>query len=222
MRRSTWVAYRWISFGDYRGIDGIIGLDILRDYDLDIDAPKHVLTLYRIRQCERADPPWDEPAIPIAGTSTMTGWMDIPFEINGSAQTAMVDTGSSYTEITPRLLRRIGLSAQDLANDRTLNLHVVAGDDVQVQRSSVSDDTHRSDRHERHDRRRSRQGSTRAGWRTPIPRGDDRAGLPRHAGASGSHSRRIVCTSHARTMTQRRCSERPRRPRPLATDRSRR
>jgi predicted aspartyl protease len=120
-------------FGDYRGIDGIIGLDVLRDYDLDIDAPKHVLTLYRIRQCERADPPWDEPAIPIAGTSTMTGWMDIPFEINGSAQTAMVDTGSSYTEIAPRLLRRIGLSAQDLANDRTLNLHVVAGDDVQVQ-----------------------------------------------------------------------------------------
>ena len=120
------------SFGDFRGIDGIVGLDVLRDYDLDIDAPRRVLTLYRVRQCERADPPWDAPAQPIAGTSTSTGWMDMPIAIDGHAETALVDTGASYTEIAPRLLPRFGLSEQALANDRTLKLHVVAGDDIQI------------------------------------------------------------------------------------------
>lgn len=46
------------SFGGHQPFDGILGLDILRDYDLDIDGPKRVLTLYRIRRCEPAPPPW--------------------------------------------------------------------------------------------------------------------------------------------------------------------
>ncbi|HXA25502.1 MAG TPA: retroviral-like aspartic protease family protein [Acetobacteraceae bacterium] len=115
----------------YPGIDGILGLDILRDFDLDIDAPNHALTLYRVRRCERADPPWNEPATPIA-VSTLRGWMDMPFEINGIAETAVVDTGATNTTITPRMVRRLGLSEQDLANDRIVKLHVVSGDDTQA------------------------------------------------------------------------------------------
>ncbi len=115
----------------YPGIDGILGLDILRDFDLDIDAPNRTLTLYRVRRCERADPPWTEPATPIA-VSTLPGWMDIPFEINGIAETAVVDTGASNTTITPRMARQLGLSEQDLANDRVVKLHVVSGDDAQA------------------------------------------------------------------------------------------
>jgi predicted aspartyl protease len=116
----------------YRGIDGILGLDILRDFDLDIDAPNRVLTLYRVRRCERADPPWNEPATPIAGTSTWMGWMEMPFEIDGTEEIGVVDTGASNTMITPRLVQRLGLSDRDLANDRVLKLHVVAGDETQA------------------------------------------------------------------------------------------
>jgi predicted aspartyl protease len=116
----------------YRGIDGILGLDILRDFDLDIDAPNRVLTLYRVRRCERADPPWNEPATAIEGTSTRMGWMEMPFEIDGTEEIGVVDTGASNTMITPRLVQRLGLSDQDLANDRVLKLHVVAGDETQA------------------------------------------------------------------------------------------
>jgi predicted aspartyl protease len=116
----------------YPGIDGILGLDILRDYDLDIDAPDRALTLYRVRRCEHAEPPWDEPATPIAGISTRMGWLEMPFEIDGVEVTAVVDTGASVTTITPRMLRRLGLSEQALASDRGLKLHVVAGDDAQA------------------------------------------------------------------------------------------
>jgi predicted aspartyl protease len=116
----------------YRGIDGILGLDIMRDFDLDMDAPNRALTLYRVRHCERAQPPWDQPATPIAGISTRMGWMEMPFEIDGTEEIGVVDTGASSTMITPRLAQRLGLSDRDLANDRIVKLTVVAGSETQA------------------------------------------------------------------------------------------
>ena len=120
------------TFGSSPTIDGLLGLDILRDYDLDIDPPKHTLTLYRVRRCEQADPPWDEPATRIAATSTLTNWLKIPFEIDGIEGTAVVDTGNTTTMITPRMMRRLGLTEAAMANDRALKIHVPAAEDAQV------------------------------------------------------------------------------------------
>jgi predicted aspartyl protease len=116
----------------YRGIDGILGLDIMRGFDLDMDAPNRALTLYRVRRCERAEPPWDEPGTPIAGISTRMGWMEMPFEIDGTEEIGVVDTGASSTMITPRLAQRLGLSDRDLANDRIVKLNVIAGSGTQA------------------------------------------------------------------------------------------
>ncbi len=118
------------SFGGHQPFDGILGLDILRDYDLDIDGPKRVLTLYRIRRCEPAAPPWDEPAAPIAGFSTRTGWLKLPFKLNGVEGTGFLDTGASNTMITPQMAQRLGLTDQELENDPMIKLHVIAGDDT--------------------------------------------------------------------------------------------
>ena len=115
-----------------QGIDGIIGLDVLRDYDLDIDEPNSTLTLYRVRRCEPADPPWSEAAMPIDGVATRTSWMEMPFEIDGFMGTGTVDTGASFTAIMPRMMRRLGLTEQAMADDRTVRLHVIAGEDVQA------------------------------------------------------------------------------------------
>jgi predicted aspartyl protease len=120
------------SLGGKPTYDGVLGLDILRDFDLDIDAPNRTLTLYRIRWCERADPPWDEPMTQIADISTRMGWLRMPFEVDGLEGTATVDTGASHTMITPRMVRRLGITDQILASDRTVQLHVIAGDDVQA------------------------------------------------------------------------------------------
>jgi predicted aspartyl protease len=112
------------------GIDGVLGLDSLRDYDLDIDGPKRMLALYRVRWCDRAEPPWNEAAVPIEGISTRMGWMQMPFEIDGVAVTGAVDTGASLTTITPRVARRLGLTEQAMADDRVIKLHVIAGEDT--------------------------------------------------------------------------------------------
>lgn len=118
------------SFGGNQPFDGILGLDILRNYDLDIDGPKRVLTLYRVRRCESAEPPWDEPAVPIAEFSTRTGALKLPFRLDGIEGIGFLDTGASNTVITPRMAQRLGLTDQVLANDRTIKLHVIAGDDA--------------------------------------------------------------------------------------------
>ncbi len=118
------------TFGGASGVDGVLGLDALRDYDLDIDEPNRTLSLYRVRSCEHADPPWSETAAPIDGVSTLRSWLEVPFEIDGVAGMGTVDTGASYTLITPRMMRRLGLTEQVMAADRPVKVHVIAGDDA--------------------------------------------------------------------------------------------
>jgi predicted aspartyl protease len=114
------------------GVDGILGVDVLRDYDLDLDGPNRTLALYRIRRCDDAAPPWSEPAVRFDDVATGTGLLQVPFEIDGIAAVGTVDTGASVMSITPRLLRRLGVTEQGLANDRSMKLHIVAGEDEQA------------------------------------------------------------------------------------------
>jgi hypothetical protein len=105
----------------------LLGLDILGDFDLDIDQPKRMLSLYRVRRCETADPPWDEPAIPIRGITTRYNLLRMPLEIDGVEGTALIDTGASYTIIRQPMAHRLGLTEQALANDRVVGTHGVGG-----------------------------------------------------------------------------------------------
>jgi predicted aspartyl protease len=119
------------TLGGNPAFDGVLGLDFLQHFDLDIDGPHRTLTLYAVRQCEAADPPWNEPFARITGAAAQMGWLTIPLEIDGIQGSAPVDTGASFTMIMPRMMRRLGLTEQTLANDRTVKLHVVATDDVE-------------------------------------------------------------------------------------------
>jgi predicted aspartyl protease len=114
------------------GVEGILGLDLLRDYDLDLDGARRTLALYRIRRCDYAAPPWSEPAMRFDDVGTRTGRLQVPFEIDGVATVATVDTGASVTAITPRLSQRLGVTVQALAADQSLRLHIVAGEDEQA------------------------------------------------------------------------------------------
>jgi predicted aspartyl protease len=107
--------------------DGVLGMDILGDFDLDIDEPKRLLSLYRVRCCETANPPWDEPAIPIRGITTRYGLLRMPFEIDGIEATALIDTGASYTIIRQPMAHRLGLTDQALANDQVVSMHGAGG-----------------------------------------------------------------------------------------------
>jgi predicted aspartyl protease len=107
--------------------DGIVGMDVLRDYDLDLDGPRRLLSLYRVRYCETADPPWDEVAVPIRGITIQRGRLRMPLEIDGVEGSGLIDTGSAFTVIEQRLAHRLGLTEQTMADDRVGTLHGVGG-----------------------------------------------------------------------------------------------
>jgi predicted aspartyl protease len=120
------------NFNGTIGIDGVLGLDILRDYDLDIDEPGRTLTLYRAQRCDGAEPPWVANAVQVEHVATLGSWMETPLEVDGVSGVAAVDTGASSTMIMPGMVRRLGLTEQDMSNDRSVKLHVVARDDAQA------------------------------------------------------------------------------------------
>jgi predicted aspartyl protease len=97
--------------------EGLLGADILLAYDMDIDVPAGVLTLYRSRLCPNMQPPWQEPWIEITGVRTRKDRLLVPFELDGAEGMALLDTGSQGNVLGVAMARRMGLSEQELAAD---------------------------------------------------------------------------------------------------------
>ena len=81
----------------------LLGMGILKDYDLDIDGPNRTLTLYRVRAPQCDTPPWDGDSI--SGASSQWNSLTVPIEINGVAGSGQIDTGSAWTAILPTMWR---------------------------------------------------------------------------------------------------------------------
>lgn len=114
-------------------VDGLLGADILLAYDIDLNLPAQEMTLYRARsQCPDAAPPWDQAYIAVGGISTRRDWLQVPFELDGVAGVAVLDTGAQISSISRHMAERIGLLDADLANDHTVMAHGAAPDQVPV------------------------------------------------------------------------------------------
>ena len=97
--------------------DGLLGADLLLAYDMDIDVPAGVLTLYRSRLCPNVQPPWQEPWIEITGVRTRKDRLLVPFELDGAEGMALLDTGAQGNVLGVAMAHRMGLSEQVLASD---------------------------------------------------------------------------------------------------------
>jgi predicted aspartyl protease len=106
--------------------DGLLGADILLAFDVDIDEAEHRLTLYRVRHCPDAVPPWREPAVRIEGLEAWRDRVLVPITLDGVAGMAILDTGAQATAIGMPMARRLGLSEASMATDRTIMAHGAA------------------------------------------------------------------------------------------------
>lgn len=113
-------------------IDGLLGADILLAFDLDIDIPARRVTLYRVRECPGAVPPWPEPAIRISGVRTRRDRLLVPFRLDGVGGMAILDTGAQGSAISTHMADRLGLTRNVLQTDREIVMHGVAPDPVAV------------------------------------------------------------------------------------------
>ena len=103
-------------------VGGLIGMDVLGDFDLDLDFPHRKLTLYHVKGCRET---------PLPG---FTGFNSIPFrhnehrnilfpfELEGKKLIAFLDTGAVLHSVTRAGGKKAGLTAEMLSADKQIDI----------------------------------------------------------------------------------------------------
>ncbi len=94
--------------------DGILGLEALESFDLELDLPAATLSFYRARICPAGAPPWSGPVAGVrrlpAGDSAANRPF-VPARLNGQVAHALLDTGATDTVVDGALARAAGAPA---------------------------------------------------------------------------------------------------------------
>lgn len=97
-------------------VDGLLGADLWRQLDVDLNLPARTATLYRAEPCRRNAPPWAGPAIAIEGLAGPANRLLLPAALNGQGAVAIFDTGAQVSGVSFRLAGRVG-ETDELARD---------------------------------------------------------------------------------------------------------
>lgn len=108
-----------------RGISGLIGMDILGAYDVDLDLPAGQMRVYATRgQCRQ---PTVVMRAPLFAVDELPARREdlrphVPVEIDGKVLEGMLDTGAPGVLLSGRAARTLGLSEGSMANDRVITV----------------------------------------------------------------------------------------------------
>jgi hypothetical protein len=81
---------------------GILGAEILSQFDLDMDLPNRTLTLYRVDGCAGVTPAWQDAATIVLPVKLgRSGRPQVAVELDGKRVTAIFDSGASATLLSP-------------------------------------------------------------------------------------------------------------------------
>jgi predicted aspartyl protease len=97
-------------------IDGVLGINVLAGFELDLDAPKGEVALYRARPpaCAGVPPPWTVPFVRLPTEQERSGHLFIPATLNKQPIRALLDTGASRSTVGLPAAAAAGLTAADL------------------------------------------------------------------------------------------------------------
>ena len=98
------------------GIAGVLGVDVLSEYDIDLDQPGGRLTLLRAADCAADNVPWSARSWRFPAAFTTHGRVLIPVQLGEVAVEALLDTGVDHTVVAMDAARRAGLSDSELSN----------------------------------------------------------------------------------------------------------
>ena len=97
-------------------VSGAIGNDILAHYAVDIDFPEHQVFLLKTHYCSIIKP-WSGRAVMVHFSLADNNAIEFPMLIDGHRVTAMLDTGSTHTVLSPSTFAHVsdnGLDAKHL------------------------------------------------------------------------------------------------------------
>lgn len=102
------------------GVDGILGMSVLLNFDIDLDMPHRRIALYRGIPCAGQPLPMPGPSTLVETELTLRGLnLMLPVELDGVRRMAVLDTGT-HTTVVPSRFARVPPAA--LAADRPVTL----------------------------------------------------------------------------------------------------
>jgi len=96
--------------------DGLLGGDVLSDFDLDLDVPDRRLVFYDPAACPGAEPPW-HPQATLAANRSLHDRLFFPVTLDGKALTAFIDTGAQNSVIDTSAALSTGVTQARLRGD---------------------------------------------------------------------------------------------------------
>lgn len=89
-------------------VDGLLGADLWRQLDVDLDLPARTARFYRAEPCRRRSPPWVGPGVAIDGLAGPANRLLLPAALDGHGAVAIFDTGAQVSGVSFRLAARAG------------------------------------------------------------------------------------------------------------------
>lgn len=121
-------------------VDGLLGADVLADFDVDLDLGSGTVQLYRARDCVSGTPAWREAPALKADISRGPGrnMLALPITLDGRGLTAMIDTGADTGPdlgvIDSRAATAIGTTTEALRETGHFSIHGAAPTDATARR----------------------------------------------------------------------------------------
>jgi predicted aspartyl protease len=120
--------------------DGLLGADVLANFDVDLDLPHSVVRLFRARDCVLGNPVWNEPAALKADISSGPGrnMLYLPAMLDGRMLTGLVDTGADMATdigvVDTAAAAASGTTAETLTGSSRIVVHGAAPTDGTARR----------------------------------------------------------------------------------------
>jgi predicted aspartyl protease len=105
--------------------DGLLGGDVLADFDLDLAFGEGRLGLYAPTDCEDPVLPWRRPPHGTAAHASMRRHLVFDVQIAGRTLPAFIDTGAQVSFIDADAAARLGVGADALRQDPSITVHGV-------------------------------------------------------------------------------------------------
>jgi predicted aspartyl protease len=106
------------SFGaTARPVAGLLGIDVLGGYDIELDLPRQAMTLYAVPPCPDFVPPGFSARDGDAMQPGDGGLLFVSARVEGKPVRALLDTGARSTLVTSSAARGLGVTDDALARD---------------------------------------------------------------------------------------------------------
>lgn len=128
--RRTLVAPLPTRMGLVSPVDGLLGADALRFFDIDLDLAQNRLVLYAKPACGNVLPDWTGRYSAIDGVGFPGGHLVFPVRLDGHPVFAFIDTGAQLTTLSATTARALGVTDVALARDRPVILRGIAAEQL--------------------------------------------------------------------------------------------